>query len=319
MLHLSLGLLPPTIYKVMKLNTAFSGRALRVCAALVLFVSAAAGAACSASPTSPDETGGGSGGAQVSYTAVGASDAIAIGASVSCLPFIDCPNGTGYVQIIKRTLTEPGKTVDFRNLGMPGAVLSPRIQSISQAYGPRVDFNFLVSQVPFVPRDSTVITIFAGGNDTNVVARSVSGSANGNPRAYVEDQVRQFAAEMGTLVDGIRERAPSARIVIANLPNFAGAPFTNNYTEDQRRVLQQISVDFSRVGINPLASRANVAVVDLLCEDRFYAPSSYSSDGFHPNDNGYAIMAEMMLAAIRSSSYPAPRASCGRMSIVPSL
>jgi lysophospholipase L1-like esterase len=303
----------------MKLNTAFSGRALRVCAALVLFVSAAAGAACSASPTSPDETGGGSGGAQVSYTAVGASDAIAIGASVSCLPFIDCPNGTGYVQIIKRALTSGVQQSSFLNLGIPGAVLSPRIQSISQAYGPRVDFNFLERELPFVARDSTVVTIFAGGNDTNVVARSVSGSANGNPRAYVEDQVRQFAAEMGSLVDGIRERAPAARIVIANLPNFAGAPFTNNYTEDQRRVLQQISVDFSRVAINPLASRANVAVVDLLCEDRFYAPSSYSSDGFHPNDNGYAIMAEMMLAAIRSSSYPAPRASCGRMSVVPSL
>lgn len=303
----------------MKITTASSGRVLRVCAALILSVAAVAGAACSASPTSPDETGGSSGGAQVSYTAVGASDAIAIGASVSCLPFIECPNGTGYVQIINRALASGGQKSSFLNLGLPGAVLSPRIQAISQSYGPRVDLNFLERELPFVARDSTVVTIFAGGNDTNVVARSVSGSANGNPRAYVDDQVRQFSAEMVSLVDGIRERAPSARIVIANLPNFAGAPFTNNYTADQRRVLQQISVDFSRVAINPLASRANVAVVDLLCEDRFYAPSSYSSDGFHPNDNGYAIMAEMMLAAIRSTSYPAPRASCGRMSIVPSL
>jgi lysophospholipase L1-like esterase len=152
-----------------------------------------------------------------------------------------------------------------------------------------------------------------------VVARSVSGSSNGNARAYVDDQVRQFAAEMVALVDGIRARAPQARIVIANLPNFAGAPFTNNYTLDQRRTLQQLSVDFSRIGINPLASRPNVAVVDLLCEEGFYAPSSYSSDGFHPNDNGYAIMAELMLAAINTTSYKAPSASCGRMSIVPAL
>ena len=173
--------------------------------------------------------------------------------------------------------------------------------------------------LPFVDRDSTLVTIFAGGNDTNVIARSVSGQSNGNPRAYVDAQVALFKTEMASLVDGIRERAPDARIVIANLPNYAGAPFTNSYTLDQRRVLQQISVGFSRDAINPLASRANVAVVDLLCDERLYQASSYSSDGFHPNDNGYAVMADLMLAAIRTPSYPAPSASCGRMSIVPSL
>lgn len=302
-----------------KLEIPFGGRVLRVCAALLLTASAALAAACgAASPTDPGPGGSGGSGA-IHYTAVGASDAIAIGASVPCLPFIDCPGGTGYVQVINRRLAENGTTVNLLNLGIPGAVLSPRIQTISQSYGPKVDFNFIDRELPFVARDSTVVTIFAGGNDTNVVARSVSGSANGNPRAYVDDQARQFAAEMVTLVDGIRARAPQARIVIANLPNFAGAPFTNGYSMDQRRVLQQVSVDFSRVGVNPLASRANVAVVDLLCEERMYAASAYSADGFHPNDNGYAVMADLMLAAIRNTSYPAPSASCGRMTIVSSL
>lgn len=301
------------------LSPEFRGRVLRVCAALLMAASAVAVSACAGSPTDPGTDSGGNASAQVNYTAVGASDAIAMGASMSCLPFIACPAGTGYVQIIGRSLAEGGKSVSLLNLGIPGAVLSPRIQVISQSYGPRVDFNFIERELPFVARDSTVVTIFAGGNDTNVVARSVSGASNGNPRGYVDDQVRQFATEMAALVDGIRARAPSARIVIANLPNFAGTPFTNGYTLDQRRALQQISVGFSREAINPLASKSNVAVVDLLCEERFYAPSSFSPDGFHPNDNGYAIMAEMMLAAIRSTSYPAPSASCGRMSIVPSL
>jgi len=297
------------------------GRVRRVCAAIFLAVFAVAGAACSASPAGPDDTSGGGTGstAQIHYTAVGASDAIAIGASVPCLPFIDCPAGTGYVQIIGRQLAQGGNKVTLLNLGIPGAVLSPRIQTISQSYGPRVDFNFMERQLPFVSRDSTIVTIFAGGNDTNVVARSVSGASNGNPRGYVDDQVRLFAGEMRALVDGIRARAPSARIVIANLPNFAGAPFTSGYTLDQRRVLQQVSVGFSTEAINPLASLPNVAVVDLLCEERFYAPSTYSADGFHPNDNGYAIMAELMLSAIRSSAYRAPSASCGRMSLVPAL
>lgn len=295
-------------------QTVSNGLLPRVCR-LVVVAAVALSAACAASPLSPDESAT----AEVFYTAVGASDAIAIGASVPCLPFVDCPSGTGYVQVLGRRLGEGGRRVNLRNLGIPGAVLSPRIQEISQSYGPRVDFNFLERELPFVDRDSTVVTIFAGGNDTNVVARSVSGQSNGDPRGYVDAQVALFAADMRTLVEGIRARAPEARIVIANLPNFAGTPFTKSYTLDQRRVLQQVSVGFSTEAINPLASRSNVAVVDLLCEDRFYLSSSYSPDGFHPNDSGYSIMAEKMLSAIRSTSYSAPRASCGRMSLVPSL
>jgi lysophospholipase L1-like esterase len=296
-------------------KTVFNGPVLRVSAALLVSISALLAGAC-AGPTEPGKPGTST---DIYYTAIGASDAIAIGASMECLPFIECPNGTGYVQLLKRQLASDGSKVTLLNLGIPGAVLSPRIQAISQSYGPRVDFNFIDRELPFVSRDSTVVTIFAGGNDTNVVARSVTGESNGNARGYVDDQVRQFASEMAALVDGIRNRAPSARIVIANLPNFAGTPFTNGYTLDQRRVLQQLSVGFSKDAINPLASRPNVAVVDLLCEERFYAASSFSSDGFHPNDNGYAIMAEMMLAAIRTTSYRAPSGSCGRMSIVPAL
>lgn len=298
----------------MKFLKTVNGLAARVCAALALLLAIVIVPACGASPTGPDEASG-----DVFYTAVGASDAIAIGASTSCLPFIDCPNGTGYVQVLQRRLGDTGQRVSLLNLGIPGAVLSPRIQTISQSYGPRVDFNFIERELPFVDRDSTVVTIFAGGNDTNVVARSVSGQANGNPRAYVDAQVALFKAEMAALVDGIRDRAPSARIVIANLPNYSGAPFTAKYGLTERSVLQQISVGFSREAINPLASRPNVAVVDLLCDDRFYQASSYSSDGFHPNDAGYAAMADMMLTAIRTPNYPAPSQNCGRMSIVPSL
>lgn len=286
----------------------------RVCATLALALSAAVFSACAASPAGPDDPSGG-----IVYTAVGASDAIAIGASMECLPLIACPNGTGYVQIISRRLAEGGQSVELLNLGIPGAVLSPRIQTISHSYGPRVDFNFIERELPFVDRDSTVVTIFAGGNDTNVIARSVSGQSNGNPRAYVDAQIALFKAEMAALVDGIRDRAPAARIVIANLPNYAGTPFTAGYSLTERSVLQQISVGFAREAINPLASRQNVAVVDLLCEERFYQASSFSPDGFHPNDNGYAVMAELMLNAIRNTSYPAPSAGCGYMSIVPSL
>ena len=37
----------------------------------------------------------------------------------------------------------------------------------------------------------------------------------------------------------------------------------------------------------------NVLVVDLMCEPRVYEPGSFSADGFHPSDRGYAIIADL--------------------------
>src|SRR5687768_3579990 len=177
-------------------KTVLNGRVLRVSAAFLVAATTLFSAACSG-PTEPDEADLGPGGTgQIYYTAVGASDAIAIGASVSCLPFIECPAGTGYVQLLNRQLAEGGRSVRLLNLGIPGAVLSPRIETISHSYGPRVDFNFLERELPFVSRDSTVVTIFAGGNDTNVVARSVSGRPTATPRASSADRFRKLPTEL---------------------------------------------------------------------------------------------------------------------------
>ena len=50
----------------------------------------------------PSPTGG-------HYTALGASDAVGIGASIPCLPFTDCPGGTGYVPRILRVASRAGR------------------------------------------------------------------------------------------------------------------------------------------------------------------------------------------------------------------
>ena len=42
------------------------------------------------------------------YAAIGASDGIGFGSSSPCLPFSECPDGTGYVQILRRNLVATG-------------------------------------------------------------------------------------------------------------------------------------------------------------------------------------------------------------------
>jgi lysophospholipase L1-like esterase len=251
----------------------------------------------------------------IAYTAVGASDAAGVGASVVCVPFTACPDGTGYVPVIARDLRAGGATVTLMNLGIPAAVLSRRIEDIGNTYGRGIPGNFIDDEAPFVPKTTTLVTIFAGGNDTNAIATAVANGAGGSDRnAYVDAQVQAFAGDYATLISAVRQRAPSAKIVVANLPNFAGMPYTAGLSAADKLIMQRISVGFSTQAVNPLASQG-IAVVDLLCDARFLQPSIFSSDGFHPNDTGYRLLADVMLSAIRQPTYPAPQNSCDPMTL----
>src|SRR5581483_12155397 len=55
--------------------------------------------------------------APVRYTAIGASDATGVGASVLCIPLTPCENGTGYVPVLARRLRAASHEVTLTNLG----------------------------------------------------------------------------------------------------------------------------------------------------------------------------------------------------------
>jgi len=254
----------------------------------------------------------------VHYTAIGASDAMGVGGTVECFPLLPCPNGTGYVAVIARALGA-SRQVTLTNLAIPAGVTSERIQEIGRWAQRDIPGNFIERLMPFVPPQTTTLTIFAGGNDVNAIASAIERGMGGpDPRAFIAEQIRLFGVDYDTLIRGVRQRAPSARIVVANLPNFAALPFTSSYSQLRKQVVQALSVGFSTAVINNLTSQG-IAVVDLLCEDRAYQAGSYSRDGYHPNDAGYAMLASLMLDAINTATYPAPRSSCARMSVVPSL
>jgi lysophospholipase L1-like esterase len=260
------------------------------------------------SPTEPSPTD------EVRYGAIGASDAIGFGGSVVCIPFSECPNGTGYVQTVTRRLQNSGRTVTLTNLGIPGAVLSPETQAISNSYGREVLTNFLQQQLPFVPRDSTLVTVFTGANDVNAIGGAVErGLGGSDPTGYIETQTQKFGTDLRTLVDGIRDRAPDARIVFLNLPNLAAFPYAAGRSLTEKRWLQALAVGFS-ARINALAS-SGVLVVDLMCNGMFYDASLVSSDGFHPNDTGYAFLADVLYPAAANGTAMPPPSSCAQMDL----
>jgi len=269
-------------------------------------------------PTSPSDSGSGGGSGDlppaVVYTALGASDTTGFGGSVPCIPFVVCEGGTGYVQLISRRLADSGRTVTTSNLGIPGAVLSPEIESIGDTVGPDIFANILERELPFVRSNTTVVTIFTGGNDVNTIGKALVAGEGGSDRsAYVAARVTNFGRDVRALISGIRDKAPGARIVILNLPNMAALPYAAGESLTNKRWLQTIAVGFN-AEINALAS-TGVLVVDLMCDPGFYQNSAFSGDGFHPNDAGYLLMADAAYPAMTSGRSTAPQTSCPQMTV----
>jgi lysophospholipase L1-like esterase len=256
-------------------------------------------------------------GTPIRYAAVGASDVAGIGSTAPCLvPFVDCPDGKGYVFVTAARLRADGHTVTVTNRGIPTATISRRFMDLGNQFGHLVAANFVESEVPFVPRESTVVTVFGGGNEVNVITAALGGGAgSGNQQGFIDLQVQNFAADYRAMIDAIREKVgPTARIIALNLPNLSRMPFVATAPPGQRQAVHRASVGITTTGINPLTAQG-VRVVDLMCLPQLYQPTSLSSDGFHPSDAGYALIATEVIRAMTASSFPGPQSSCPQMSM----
>ena len=258
----------------------------RVAVAL-LWVVFGSGVACSklgmVTPTQPTPTPTTSAG-PIFYTAIGASDGIGFGSSNVCIP-----------------------------------LASKNIEDLAASVGTPIESlvgNFIDRQAPFVPTTTTHLTLFAGGNDANVIGRAVqAGRGGGDPNGYVDAQVRQWGTDLEGMIDRIRSRAPNARIVALNLPNLAGAPYFAARSTAEKSIMQRIAVGLSD-RVNALASK-NVLVVDLMCDTRLYQPQNFASDGFHPGDAGYQIVADLTYPALLNGTASTPNVSCAQRRLFP--
>jgi lysophospholipase L1-like esterase len=247
------------------------------------------------------------------YSVVGASDVIGYGSSQPCFVYDDC-DGTGYAWVAARQLRSQAYDVNVASIGIPGAVISRSFQDLAMSIG-RTDIfgNFIDQEAPFVRHEANLVTVFAGGNDVNVITQALDlGRGGADPNAFIDQQVAVFKANYVTLLSTIRNRATNAHIVVLNLPNLAALPYHAASSPTMKRWAQRASVGTTVDGINTLT---DVKIVDLMCDPRFYDPANFSADGFHPNDRLHAIMGAMIAQAATAASYAAPRNSCAQMNL----
>ena len=189
---------------------------------------------------------------EIRYVAIGASDAVGIGAT---------PLSNGYVFRIEKLIKESGRRVSLDNLGIPGA----KADLI-------VDTSLKVAR----EINPDIITVFVGANDL-VSGRSVS----------------DFKRDLNSIFTVLRNDT-SAFIVVANLPKLSEAPaFAENPDPDV--TLERVAA-YNEV-IQEAAAQYKIALVDLgaiSLDDSLFN----EQDGFHPSDEGHAVIAEQFFRVI---------------------
>jgi lysophospholipase L1-like esterase len=132
---------------------------------------------------------------------------------------------------------------------------------------------------------SNVVIISIGGND-------LWGGAEGlrrGPRKNPEKVMGATLDSLDRIVKKVRAANPKARIFVVGLYNpFVSAPFGN--------LLSVLVNKWNSMEFDRFAADTNVTVVET--SDLFSHRSRLSLDNFHPNDEGYALIARRIAESL---------------------
>ena len=228
------------------------------------------------------------------YLALGDSLAFGVGASN--------PSVTGYVARVHETLRTSERYqasgLELVNLSEPGA----KSADLPAAGGQLESALKLISErqqgASQVANEVQIITVDIGGNDLLALVAPGSPclqSASVEPcRAAFGDVLSAIETNLTEAIRRLRQAAPEAVIVVVDLYN----PFSG--TGDLREPIAELGVGQANGVIGAVianaALQARAASVFQLFSGR--GGQWIAADGIHPNDNGHAVIAEAVLAAI---------------------
>ncbi len=228
------------------------------------------------------------------YLALGDSLAFGVGASN--------PSSTGYVARVYQSLKGSERYreggLELINLSVPGAKSSDLLTAGGQLETALGLISERQQDASPAANEVEIITIDIGGNDLLALVAPGSPclqSASVEPcRAAFGEVLSAIQTNLTETIRRLRLAAPEAIIVVVDLYN----PFSG--TGDLREPIAELGVGQANGVIGAVVANAELqaraASVFQLFSGRggqWIAP-----DGIHPNDNGHAVIAEAVIAAI---------------------
>ncbi|HEY3413675.1 MAG TPA: GDSL-type esterase/lipase family protein [Armatimonadota bacterium] len=214
------------------------------------------------------------GGAALRYDALGASDAVGIGASS---PGANGQPNNGYVYLLANWLTARYPHWTLENRGVEG-LTAPEIRD--------QELN------PAILAQPDIVTLWAGANDVRVSIQKQETTA-----------VLQSGFELAytTILSRLRGET-HAFIVTANIPDLSLVPSAVFLTAPLRQLAHDDSLAVNQ-SIARVAAAYGVPVIDLFSDPTSYDPANFWVDGFHPNDQGYLILAMRFEAVLQAGAW----------------
>jgi lysophospholipase L1-like esterase len=215
---------------------------------------------------------------------MGDSITFGTGITVNCAAFPthpvdveeDCPEGQSYAVLTAKAMRKAGVAGRFMNLGIGGAHVE----------------RVIADELPLLPAEATLVTLYIGTNDSRVVK---------NLKTPIADAVKQYEEHYEQLLGMIHERAPKAKIVLVNFPNQKYLAGTYNLPDavlpryDATSQLEDKFID---------AHYPKYAVADTVCNPATYDNALLYKGGVHPNEAGAAILAATVINAILKPTAP---------------
>ncbi|KGP74064.1 hypothetical protein N782_17135 [Pontibacillus yanchengensis Y32] len=193
----------------------------------------------------------------------------------------DSTNNGGYVGIVESTLQENKNNVEIsiKNFGKRGNRTDQLLK--------RLEEDKIASSI----EDSDLILITIGANDIMKVVKN--NATNLNYQAFVQEQ-KSYRNQLQEIFTTIRNKNDEASIYLIGLYN----PFNQYFSNIPE--LEQIIQDWNSISKDVV--RENEGVEFIPIKDLFENPTQplYSEDNFHPNENGYKLMAKRVLDSIKS-------------------
>ena len=224
------------------------------------------------------------------YLALGDSLAFGVGA--------DNPAEQGYVGLTAANLRlskYSGTGLDPVNLSAPGATSADLLQ-------PGGQLDRALSEIQ--SRGGVdIISIDIGANDLlALVAKSNSPCLQSAASKACQDVLGQTLAglqsNLSSVLRRLREAAPNAQVYVLDIYN----PYSG--TNDPRVIVASVGVQQLNGVIAAAAADPSLGAKFVSIHDAFEgrARQWIASDGIHPNNDGYRVMAEALLAAIEGRS-----------------
>ena len=236
------------------------------------------------------------------YIALGDSLAFGVGASD--------PAHKGYVGLTFDALRRSNRYLErgltLLNLGVPGATSSDLLLPGGQMEQAIAEIKERQADTTSADDNVEIISVNIGGNDLLALGSGdspcISEPAGDACQERFNTMLATLEDNLSEVVQRLREAAPLADIVIVDLYNpFSGTGAPLELVADL--AVQQVNGVLRKVAEQP-QFEAKLADLQPLFQGR--SSQLIAADNLHPNDSGYALIAEALLAAIEERAVVLP-------------